>query len=117
VVDMGKFVAISGALVAGILVGAAPNAKAAPKPAPTGAQLYSLNCVVCHGEDGKGTETGKALMAPDLHTPVVQKQTNAMLTQAISEGKNNMPPFMSTLSPADIQSLVTYVRSFGKKEK
>jgi cytochrome c6 len=82
-----------------------------------GAQLFSVNCVVCHGEDGKGTDTGKALMTPDLHSDAVQKQTNSMLTQIISEGKNNMPPFMSTLSKADIQSLVVYVRTFAKKAK
>ncbi len=105
-----------GGLVAGVLMFGAPNAQAGPAPAPDGAQLFSVNCVVCHGEDGKGTETGKALMTPDLHSDTVQKQTNAMLTQIISEGKNNMPPFMSTLSKADIQNLVVYVRTFAKKK-
>jgi mono/diheme cytochrome c family protein len=90
---------------------------ASAAPAPDAAQLFSVNCVVCHGQDGKGTDTGKSLMAPDLHSDMVQKRTNAMLTQAISEGKNNMPPFMSTLSKADIQNLVVYVRGFGKKAK
>jgi mono/diheme cytochrome c family protein len=98
-----------------IMTISAPNGWAAPTP--DGAQLFSVNCVVCHGADGKGTDTGKSLMTPDLHSDMVQKQTNAMLTQAISEGKNNMPPFMSTLSKADIQSLVVFVRSFGKKAK
>jgi mono/diheme cytochrome c family protein len=109
------------ALLVVILTSAvAPNAcvEAAPAPpVPDGAQLYSVNCVVCHGEDGKGTETGKSLNAVDLGSDAVQKQTNAMLAQAISEGKNNMPPFMSTLSKADIQGLVIYVRTIGKKKK
>jgi mono/diheme cytochrome c family protein len=105
------------AILAGILTSAAPAARAGNAPAPDGAQLFSLNCVVCHGEDGKGTETGKALKAADLASEAVQKQTNAMLAQVVSEGKNNMPPFMSTLSKADVQSLVTYVRTFAKKAK
>jgi cytochrome c6 len=102
-------------LLAGMVAFAAPNAEAGPAPAPDGSQLFGVNCVVCHGADGKGTETGKALMTPDLHSDAVQKQTNAMLIQIVSEGKNNMPPFMSTLSKADIQSLVVYVRTFAKK--
>jgi mono/diheme cytochrome c family protein len=110
----GRALASAILVFAGVTI-SAPNAWAAP--APDGAQLFSVNCVVCHGQDGKGTDTGKSLMTPDLHSDAVQKQTNAMLTQAISEGKNNMPPFMSTLSKADIQNLVVYVRSFGKKTK
>jgi cytochrome c6 len=107
------FVAILASAIAPI---AHVEAATAP-PVPDGAQLYSLNCVVCHGEDGKGTETGKSLNAVDLGSEAVQKQTNVMLAQVISDGKNNMPPFMSTLSKADIQSLVVYVRMFGKKAK
>ena len=90
---------------------------AAAAPAPSGADNYKINCVVCHGEDGKGTETGKSLNTPDLHSDAVQKQTNAMLAQAISDGKNNMPPFMSVLSKAEIDGLVVYVRSFARKAK
>jgi len=111
--SLGRAVALAILVFGGVMTISAPSASATPTP--DGAQLFSVNCVVCHGGDGKGTETGKSLMTPDLHSDVVQKQTNAMLTQAISEGKNNMPPFMSTLSKADIQSLVVYVRSFGKK--
>jgi cytochrome c6 len=105
------------ALFTALVMIAVSGGRATASPAPDGAKLFSLNCVVCHGEDGKGTETGKALMAADLGSTDVQKQTNAMLEQAISEGKNNMPPFMSTLSKADIASLVVYVRTFAKKAK
>jgi cytochrome c6 len=103
-------------LLAGMVAIAGRNAQASPVPAPDGSQLFSVNCVVCHGADGKGTDTGKALMTPDLHSDAVQKQTNAMLIQIVSEGKNNMPPFMSTLSKADIQSLIVYVRTFANKK-
>jgi len=112
------FAAILAALAApGARAGATSASATSASPAPDGAQLFGVNCVVCHGEDGRGTETGKALKAADLHSAEVQKETNAMLAQTISEGKNNMPPFMATLSKADIQSLVVYVRSFAKKAK
>jgi len=82
-----------------------------------GAQAYKSNCVVCHGADGTGTPTGKSLKAPDLHSDAVQKMTNQQIEDQIANGKNNMPPFKSTLSKAQITALATYVRSeFGKKK-
>ncbi|MGA2510777.1 MAG: cytochrome c [Candidatus Acidiferrales bacterium] len=81
-----------------------------------GAQAFKSNCVVCHGADGTGTATGKALKAPDLNSEV-QKLTDAQITTQISDGKNNMPPFKSTLTKEQIQSLTAYIRAtFGKKK-
>jgi mono/diheme cytochrome c family protein len=82
-----------------------------------GAQTYKSNCVVCHGADGTGTPTGKSLMAPDLHSDAVQKMTTAQMITQVSDGKNNMPPFKSTLSEDQIKDVVAYVRAtFGKKK-
>ena len=82
-----------------------------------GAQAYKSNCVVCHGADGTGTPTGKSLKAPDLHSDAVQKMTDQQIEDQIANGKNNMPPFKSTLSKAQITALATYVHSeFGKKK-
>ena len=81
------------------------------------AQAFKSNCVVCHGADGTGTTTGKSLKAPDLHSDAVQKMTNAQLITQISDGKNNMPPFKSTLSKEEIEGLAVYVKAtFGKKK-
>jgi mono/diheme cytochrome c family protein len=82
-----------------------------------GQKTFKSTCVMCHGEDGTGTPTGKALKAPDLHSDAVQKMTNAQIEEQISNGKNNMPPFKSTLSKDQIQALAKYVRTFGKKKK
>ena len=103
--------AILGALV---LFGFAPKAGVADEAA--GEKTFQSNCVVCHGQDGTGTPTGKALKAPDLHSDQVQKLTDAQIAEQIADGKNNMPPFKNTLSKAEIQSLVAYVRTFGKKK-
>lgn len=93
------------------VAGSAPSAKAAD----TGESLFSGNCAVCHGADGHGTATGKALNAPDLSSDTVQKLTNAQIATQIENGKGNMPPFKSTLSASQIKLLVTYVRTFKKK--
>jgi cytochrome c6 len=92
----------------------APKASAAD--ASDGEKAFQSNCVVCHGQDGTGTPTGKALKAPDLHSDQVQKMTDAQIADQIANGKNNMPPFKNTLTKDQIQSLVAYVRTFGKKK-
>ncbi|HKV04853.1 MAG TPA: cytochrome c [Candidatus Acidoferrales bacterium] len=91
------------------------NANAAAD-ASAGQQTFESNCVVCHGKDGTGTAAGKSLKAPDLNSEAVQKLTDQQIADQISNGKNNMPPFKSTLNNEQIKGLVAYVRSaFGKK--
>lgn len=104
--------ATTGALLFLAIAGAAPAAKAAD----TGESLFKANCTVCHGDDGHGTATGKALNAKDLTSAEVQKLTDAQITAQIENGKNNMPPFKSTLNASQIKLLVAYVRTFGKKK-
>ena len=112
------FAIILGAAVAvGVAgVGSRATAKAAPADDP-GETVFKGNCVVCHGADGTGSPTGKALMAPDLHSDAVQKLTVAQMVTQVSDGKNNMPPFKNSLSKDQISAVVTYVRTtFGKKK-
>ena len=43
--------------------------------------------------------------------------TNQQIEDQIANGKNNMPPFKSTLSKEQITALAAYVHSeFGKKK-
>jgi cytochrome c6 len=113
---IGAFAIILGTAIG--LLGFAPRAGAAPPgDAAAGEQTYKANCVSCHGADGTGTATGKILKAPDLHSDAVQKMTAAQLVAQVSDGKNNMPPFKSTLSKDQIDGVVAYVRAtFGKKK-
>ena len=112
--ELGAFAAIAVALVIFGFLGPVSSAAAADD---VGAQAYKSNCVVCHGADGTGTPTGKSLKAPDLHSDAVQKMTNQQIEDQIANGKNNMPPFKSTLSKAQITALAAYVHSeFGKKK-
>jgi len=113
-VRVGGFAILAGATIALAFFGLAPSARAADD---AGAQTYKSNCVVCHGADGTGTPTGKSLKAPDLHADAVQKMHPAEMITQVSDGKNNMPPFKSTLSEDQIKDVVTYVRTtFGKKK-
>ncbi|HXX44862.1 MAG TPA: cytochrome c [Candidatus Acidoferrales bacterium] len=113
----GIFALALGALVIVGVLGSAPRAGAGNADDSVGATAFKSNCVVCHGADGTGTPTGKALKAPDLHSDVVQKMTKLQIEDQISNGKNNMPPFKNTLSKDQISALADYVHSeFGKKK-
>ncbi len=77
--------------------------------------LFKQHCAMCHGADGRGqTPMGKRLNLKDLHSPEIQKQTDAELTTTIRDGKGKMPPFKSKLKPEEIHDLVTYIHSLGK---
>jgi cytochrome c6 len=104
-------------LAAWMVLGSLSFAAAAAAGDDVGAQAYKSNCVVCHGADGTGTPTGKSLKAPDLHSDAVQKMTNQQIEDQIANGKNNMPPFKSSLSKEQIAALASYVHAeFGKKK-
>ena len=82
-----------------------------------GQKLFDAKCARCHAKDGGGkTAIGSALGAADLRSAVVQKLTNAQIYSQIESGKGNMPPFGSGLNKEQINELITYVRSLGKKQ-
>jgi cytochrome c6 len=77
---------------------------------------YKAKCAGCHGADGVGsTAAGKAMKVRDFHDPEVQKETDAEMTDIISNGKNKMPKYSDKLKDTEIKELVAYVRALGKK--
>jgi len=77
---------------------------------------YKAKCAGCHGPDGTGsTAAGKAMKVRDFHAPEVQKETDAELTDIISNGKNKMPKYSDKMKDTEIKDLVAYVRGLGKK--
>jgi mono/diheme cytochrome c family protein len=77
---------------------------------------YKAKCAGCRGADGTGnTPGGKALKVRDFHDPEVQKETDAELTDIITNGKNKMPKYSDKLKDTEIKELVAYVRQLGKK--
>jgi cbb3-type cytochrome c oxidase subunit III len=75
--------------------------------------VYKKHCANCHGEDGKGLET---LQPPDFTDGKWQSEnTDKAIADGIRNGKGVMPAFKEVLSPAQINSMVRYVRSFRPK--
>ena len=82
----------------------------------TAEATYKAKCAGCHGPDGAGsTPAGKAMKVRDFHAPEVQKETDAELTDIISNGKNKRPKYSDKLKDTEIKDLVAYVRALGKK--
>lgn len=72
-----------------------------------GSRLYATNCSTCHGPSGKGVEgvfptiVGAAdILGGDYARTV------------ITEGRNRMPAFGTTLTQAQISEIVDYIATF-----
>ena len=105
-----------------------------PKPSLTaglmerGKNLYTQNCVACHGEKGDGKADAAAFLLPkprDLvaakyrlrSTMAGQLPTDVDLFRSISLGMPGtaMPPWRHALSEEDRWALVEYVKSFSPR--
>jgi len=84
--------------------------------AQDGAATFKGKCAMCHGPDGSGkTAMGEKFGIRDLRSADVQKQSDAQLTEIVTQGKNKMPPYDGKLTKEQIDQVVAYVRSLGKK--
>jgi len=81
-----------------------------------GAGDFKAKCAMCHGADGSGsTPTGKALKVRDLGAADVQAQTDAQLTEIVTNGKGKMPAYKGKLTGDQIKELIGFIRSLAKK--
>lgn len=92
---------------------AAAQARAAESPA-----LFAKHCASCHGKDGKAqTPAARKLGVKDL---TLSKLPDGEVTRQLLEGRKDtrgnqkMPAFKDKLSPAEIKSLVAFVKSLRK---
>jgi mono/diheme cytochrome c family protein len=77
------------------------------------AAAYKQHCAKCHSDDGKGLES---LEPPDFTDLKWQEEnTDKMIADGIRNGKGVMPGFKDVLTPAQVTSMVKYVRAFSPK--
>jgi mono/diheme cytochrome c family protein len=88
-----------------------------PLDAQDGAALFKAKCAACHAADGSGSGAmGKQLGVTDLRADAVQKQTDAQLTDSITNGKGTkMPAYKGKLTDDQIKGLVAFIRSLAAK--
>lgn len=78
-----------------------------------GAVLFSTTCYACHGVSGEGTASGLRLNDP----PLLAKHEDDYFRDVIGRGRpdRGMPTWGSVLSPAQIEDLIAYIRSWEKE--
>jgi mono/diheme cytochrome c family protein len=86
-------------------------------PQRSAARLYRRHCVSCHGNDGKAkTSKGRFSHARDFTDAQWQTDvSDERIFNSITNGRNvrgNMPSFSDKLNEKEVNSLVTFVRSF-----
>ena len=84
-----------------------------------GAEVFSRQCAVCHGNDGKGD--GRAAVA--FNPPPSDLTDGGRLGQlsdegllaVIGTGRASMPGFAAVLSPEELQAVTRYVRGLSNE--
>jgi len=84
--------------------------------AKTGEEVYTKNCMSCHGNPTKGNSL-KSLkpIPPDLSGAVTQKRTDGDLFYILNVGRLIMPSFKDILTDDQRWELIAYIRSFNKQ--
>lgn len=80
-----------------------------------GAELFSINCVICHGKGGKGDgvmATFFKFKPADLTSAVVQSLSDGAIFMTISTGvTGRMPPLNENLNVRERWDVVNFVRT------
>ncbi len=87
------------------------------KAVEAGKKVAQVNCVLCHGESGKGNGPGAAALNPkpaDWTSKRVQDESDGELFWKISNGRGPMPSWKH-LPENDRWSVVHYIRSLKAK--
>jgi mono/diheme cytochrome c family protein len=81
-------------------------------------QLFTDNCVLCHGEkgegDGPGAKTIKVKPANFTDAKLMAAETDGSLFWKMSNGRGPMPSWKDTLSDKERWELVGYIRKLTK---
>jgi mono/diheme cytochrome c family protein len=113
-------------VLATVLAGGMSLAVGGTKPdAAAGKAVYDRECASCHGATGKGDGDDAAYFTtkpPDFTDPkVLAKRSDDFLSEVITGGgpakglSKDMPA--TKLSPADLKSVVVYLRQLSGKTK
>ena len=90
-----------------------------PEALANAEQLFTDNCVLCHGEkglgDGPGAKTIKVKPANFTDPKLMAPETDGSLFWKMSKGRGAMPSWEDQLSETERWQLVLYIRSLGAK--
>jgi quinohemoprotein ethanol dehydrogenase len=96
-------------LPAAAAAGVGPPAGGRPPNRTNGAKMYRTACAPCHGATGEGGQGGGPTLINGL--------TTDKIVSVATTGRNNMPSFGSTLTPAEINDVAAYIHEeLAKKQ-
>ena len=80
-----------------------------------GKTLFTINCVMCHGETGEGNGPVSSLIAnkpANLASIITQSKTDGILFMTITDGvEGRMPPMVENLTVRDRWDVINYIRT------
>jgi mono/diheme cytochrome c family protein len=82
-----------------------------------GKKIYTLYCVTCHGNKGKGdgiAAPGLSKKPADHTSDFVQKQTDGAVYWVITNGNNPMPAYKTSLTDLQRWQVINYIRTLAK---
>ena len=83
-----------------------------------GSELFKLNCIICHGEEGMGDGvigTFFTYKPADLTAAKIQSQADGAIFLVISNGvEGRMPPLNENLNVRERWDLVNFIRTLAK---
>ena len=81
-----------------------------------GAELYAINCKMCHGPEGKGNGSVSAFLAnkpANFTTEVVQSKSDGSFFMTITNGVDGrMPALNENLTVSERWDVVNFLRTF-----
>lgn len=72
-----------------------------------GQKVYRQHCVMCHGNDGRGSMAG----APDFKRGEGLMQSDEALLKRIEIGRNACPAYRGILDEQEILDVIAYIRT------
>lgn len=87
---------------------------ATPESVAFGQYLYEINCMVCHGPEGRGDGPVGVLLATspvDMNDAYTQDQGDGQLFFTITRGRVTMPYYRDALSVEERWHVINYMRA------
>lgn len=80
------------------------------------ASTYAKKCASCHGTAGAPSAAmARSMKIPDFAAAAtLASVSDSVLKSVVSAGKGMMPSYKTQFTPAQIASLVTYIRTFSR---
>ena len=102
---MNKLILLTALVVLNISSMSAQTSTLPPNP------VFQKNCAKCHGKTAEGWHFG----GPSLVSEEVRQTPSDELKNIIANGKHRMPKYQGKLTPEEIDTLVSQIRTTDQK--